>query len=102
MQMHWIHLIFLENDLIEQSCLMYLAKHVPFVNSNMRLSVNIKSKLELYFQVTKQQLLIFLMVIFSKYEKLSWRGTQTFKDPRLGSISLVFFSMCYVKENEKE
>lgn len=48
---------------------MYLAKQVPFVNSNMRLSVNIKSKLELYFQVTKLQLLIFLMVIFSKYEK---------------------------------
>lgn len=50
---------------------MYLAKQVPFVNSNMRLSVNIKSKLELYFQVTKLQLLVFLMVIFSKYEKMS-------------------------------
>lgn len=71
MQMHRIRLIFLENDLIEPSCLMYLAKQAPFVNSNMRLSINIKSKLELCFQVTKLQLLIFLMVICSKYVKMS-------------------------------
>lgn len=37
MQMLQIRLIFLENDFIEQSCLMYLGKQVPFVNSNMKL-----------------------------------------------------------------
>lgn len=86
MQMRSIRLIFLENGLIEQSCLMYLAKQALFVNSNTRLSVNIKPKSELYFQVTKVKLLIFLLVIFSKYEKMSWRGKWAFQDPRLGRI----------------
>lgn len=55
MQMHWIRLILLENDLIQQSCLMYLAKQVPFVNRNMRLSVKEIQVGAVFFQVTKLQ-----------------------------------------------
>lgn len=55
MQMHWIRLILLENDLIQQSCLMYLAKQVPFVNRNMRLSVKETQVGAVFFQVTKLQ-----------------------------------------------
>lgn len=74
MQMHQIRLIFLENDFIEQSCLMYLEKQVPFVNSNMRLLVNTTSKLGLCFQVTELQLLMFPCVIFFKVSKAAVRG----------------------------
>lgn len=65
MQMHWIRLILLENDLIEQSCLMYLAKQVPFVNRNMRLSVKEIQVGAVFFQVTKLQLLFFFLMVIA-------------------------------------
>lgn len=56
----------------------------------MRHSVNLQSKLELYFHVTKPQLLVLLTVLFSEYTKILWRGKQTLKDLRSGSVEMLY------------